>query len=193
MDKNLWFVLSLFLFYNAFKGLDQFIGPIFSYRIYSKRFVVLNTAKATTDLLESRSLIYSDRPVDHWMYLELVNRKLAVFNISSQNPRFKEYRKFLNTGLNSRATNSYNIILEEERLKLLRALAETPADFITHLRGNSGAIILKIAYGWIVQDTRDDFFIKLIYEAFQRHEELVRPGRWMVDSFPLRTYFATIS
>jgi hypothetical protein len=130
--------------------------------------------------------------MDRWMYLELVNRKLAVFNISSQNPRFKEYRKVLNNGLNSRSTKSYNIILEEERLRLMRALVATPTEFITHLRGNAGAIILKIAYGWTIQDTRDDFFVQLIHEAFQKYGELVRPGRWMVDSIPLCTCAAAV-
>lgn len=107
----------------------------------------MNTAKVTADLLESRSLIYSDRPMDRWMYLELVNRKLSVANISSQNPQFKEYRKLLSTGLNAQATTSYNMILEEERLRLLPALTSTPTDSTAHPRGNLGTVILKIAYG----------------------------------------------
>lgn len=161
-------------------------GPIFSYRVNRKQYVVLNNAKVASDLLDSRASIYSDRPMDRYMYLELVNRKMAVFNISSQHPRFKEYRKVLNTGLNARATTSYAPILEQHAHKLLKALLSTPSDFITHLRGNAGAVILKIAYGWTVQDPKDDFFIKLIYEGFQKHGELVRPGRWLVDTFPAR-------
>lgn len=131
--------------------------------------------------------------MDRWMYLELVSRKLAVFNISTRNPRFKEYRRILNTGLNARATKSYHIILEEERSRLLRALTAAPADLITHLRGNAGAIILKIAYGWTVQDTKNDPFIKLVHEAFYKHAGLVKPGSWMVDSFPLCMYFHVIA
>lgn len=164
------------------------VGPIFSYRVNQKQFVVVNNAKTASDLLDSRASIYSDRPMDRYMYLELVNRKLAVFNISSENPRFKEYRKVLNSGLNARATTTYTPILEDATHKLLQSLHSTPSDFISHLRGNAGAVILKIAYGWTVQDPKEDFIIKLIYEGFQKHGELVRPGRWLVDSFPIREF-----
>jgi len=37
-------------------------GPVIYFRIFHKRFVVLNSAKAVVDLLENRSSIYSDRP-----------------------------------------------------------------------------------------------------------------------------------
>ena len=85
-------------------------SPITFHRIFARKFVVLNTLKAANDLLESRSSVYSDRSVS-WMYMELINRKLAVLNISSQNLRFKVYRRLIHTGLNPRAVERYNGIL----------------------------------------------------------------------------------
>lgn len=85
------------------------------------------------ELLETRSYKYSDRP-HTWMYKELVGRKLAVFNISSQHARFKTYRKILHTGLNSRAVQQYYPLFGEETEILLRKLAEAPQDFISHFR-----------------------------------------------------------
>ncbi|OAX32520.1 hypothetical protein K503DRAFT_749771 [Rhizopogon vinicolor AM-OR11-026] len=89
---------------------ETFNSPITFHRIFARKFIVLNTLKAANDLLESHSNVYSNRPVS-WMYMELINRKLAVLNISSQNLRFKVYRRLIHTGLNPRAVERYNGIL----------------------------------------------------------------------------------
>jgi cytochrome P450 len=105
------------------------------YRIFGRKFVVLNTFKAANDLLEARSNIYSDRPMA-WMYNELVNRKMGVFFISSQHPRFKVYRRLLHSGLNPRAVGDYDEILDDERRILLRNLKSKP----DRLHGTSPAV-----------------------------------------------------
>lgn len=95
--------------------------------------VVLNTADSVVDLLEKRSSIYSDRPV-LWMYHMLADRKLAVFHVSSENERFKKYRKLMNSGLNARATTSYREVMENEARTLLQGLSKTPENFARHIR-----------------------------------------------------------
>lgn len=65
---------------------------------------------------------------------ELVNRKMSVFNMSSQHPRFKIYRKQLQSGLNPRAVKSYKDILERERDTLLCNLETSPDNYILHLQ-----------------------------------------------------------
>ncbi|PFH49414.1 hypothetical protein AMATHDRAFT_63274 [Amanita thiersii Skay4041] len=158
-------------------------GPVIFFRIFSRKYVILNDIKSAMDLLESRSAQYSDRP-QVWMYKELVGRKLAVFNISSQHPRFKIYRKLLHSGLNPRAVQTYHNLIQEEARKLLRALAKAPEDFIVHFRQNAGAVILNLAYGWSVTGTRDRFVV-LMEEAFLLHSQITKPGKWLVDSFPI--------
>lgn len=145
--------------------------------------LVLNTLKVALDLLESRASLYSDRPMA-WMYKELVGRKLAVFNISVKHPRFKIYRKLLQSGLNQRATRTYRAIQEEETKILLRGLARSPEQFVSHIRRNAGAVILKVAYGWTVAEN-DDYFVSLMEESFKVHAEIVKPGRWLVDTYPI--------
>jgi cytochrome P450 len=104
------------------------------HRTFRHKIVVLNTFKAVNDLLESRSNFYSDRPTMAWMYKELINRKMAVFNISSHHPRFKVYRRLLHASLNPRAVEQYHGILDEERQILLRSLATAPENFMRHIR-----------------------------------------------------------
>lgn len=108
-------------------------GPVLSFRIFNRRVIVINTYKAVTELLDGRSNIYSDRP-QAWMLKEVIGRKWAVFNISSQQPRFKMYRKVLHTGLNSRAVRGYYPLFKQEARALLGRLQETPERFIEHVR-----------------------------------------------------------
>ncbi|KZT21317.1 cytochrome P450 [Neolentinus lepideus HHB14362 ss-1] len=157
-------------------------SSVIFYRIYGRKTVVLNTLRAATDLLDVRSNIYSDRPIV-WMRDELVGRKMAVFNIPAQHPRFKVYRRLLNSSLNPRSVQGYLQIQDDERRILLEGLATTPDDFIAHFRRNSGAIILKVAYGWTV-DSMDDYFVSLMEEAFQIVVEASRPGKYLVEAFP---------
>lgn len=159
-------------------------GPVVFFRVHGRRMLILNTLKVALDLLESRASLYSDRPMA-WMYKELVGRKLAVFNISVKHPRFKIYRKLLQSGLNQRATRTYRAIQEEETKILLRGLARSPEQFVSHIRRNAGAVILKVAYGWTVAEN-DDYFVSLMEESFKVHAEIVKPGRWLVDTYPIR-------
>jgi cytochrome P450 len=64
----------------------------------------------------------------------LAARQNAVFNMSSLNPRFKKYRKQLHSGLNSRTTQTYMPLINQETQNFLRRLASAPEDFISHVR-----------------------------------------------------------
>lgn len=64
-------------------------------------------------------------PIRQWIAL------LTVFNISSEHPRFKEYRKVPSSRLNPRTTTTYSLILEEATHKLLQSLPSAPTTFIT--------------------------------------------------------------
>src|SRR6266571_4166924 len=95
--------------------------------------VFLNSAQAALDLLDSRSSVYSDRPV-MWMAGELAARKLSVFRTQFTDPRFKVLRRLLQGGLNPRASRSYRPIQIEETQVLLNALVDSPQDFAAHIR-----------------------------------------------------------
>ncbi|KZT01777.1 cytochrome P450 [Laetiporus sulphureus 93-53] len=158
-------------------------GPSVYFRVFTRRVLVLNSLKAATDLLESRSTIYSDRPI-LWMYTELINRKLAVFNISSKNPRFKRYRRILHSSLNPRAAQSFRALQVKETHTLLRGLAASPQDFMYHIRRNAGAVMLKYTYGWTVK-SNDDPLLKILEDSIELQTVVTKPGRWLVDTFPI--------
>ncbi|KAI0312278.1 cytochrome P450 [Amylostereum chailletii] len=158
-------------------------GPLVLIRVFGRKTLVLNSHAAVLDLLESRSSIYSERPIA-WMYKILVERKWGVFNIATAHPRFKIYRKLLHASMNPKVVQGYRALQTREAGVLLRALHSHPDKFISHLRRNAGAVILEIAYGWPVRDD-DDYFVSIMEEGFKLQAELTRPGRWLVDVFPI--------
>lgn len=109
------------------------LGPIVYFRMFHKKSIVLNSGKVALDILEARSAIYSDRPVN-WMAGELAGRKRAIFQTSLMDPRFKILRRLLQTGLNTRASKSYRPIQTQETQILLQNLVNAPEDFGSHLR-----------------------------------------------------------
>ncbi|KAI0026465.1 cytochrome P450 [Vararia minispora EC-137] len=157
-------------------------GPIFLFRVFSKKIVVLSSHSAVVDLLESRSSNYSEWPI-MWIYKELIGRKLAVFNISASHPRFKVYRKLLHTALDTQAVRKLCLLQERETKRLLRSLHGRPDAFITHFRRNAGTVIIETSYGWTV-NSDGDYFVNLMEEGFKVQAEVARPGRWLVDMFP---------
>ncbi|KAK0472806.1 cytochrome P450 [Armillaria novae-zelandiae] len=161
----------------------QYGSAIIHYRLFRRHFIVLNSVEASVALLEHRSNIYSDRPMQ-WMYNELAERGMSVFHISSQHPNHKNYRRLLRYGLNLTAVQGYRGILERELRILLDRLIDSLDNFSRHFRRNSGAIILDVTYGWPVTSD-DDYFVSLMEEAFYLHGQITQPGRWLVEEIPL--------
>ena len=113
---------------------DATIGsPIISFRILTKRGIVLNTYKTASELLDGRANNNSER-VRNTMYQEIVGRGLAIFQINAQHPRFKAYRKLLHSGLSARTVTKYYDLQARERDILLNNLRDTPDEFPAHFR-----------------------------------------------------------
>lgn len=107
--------------------------PVISFRVYKRHIVVLNSAEAISDLLGRKADIYSDRPMS-WMYNVVCGRGKAIFNISASDPRHKQYRKLLQSGLGIRATRDYVPLIERESRRLVQGLIQTPEQLITHIQ-----------------------------------------------------------
>ncbi|KZT75151.1 cytochrome P450 [Daedalea quercina L-15889] len=155
-------------------------GPVISFRVYSKRTIVLNSLKAATDLLDTRSSMYSDRPI-LWMLTELAGRGLSVFNIPASHPWFKKYRKTMHSGLSPRPTMSYRPIMQAHSRKMLLSFAASPTQFRSHIRKNAASLILEIAYGRTSEDQVEYFVsvISVIEEGTKAHAVVVQPGWWL--------------
>jgi hypothetical protein len=134
------------------------------------------------------------------MLYDLAGRKHSVFNIPTQSRRHKAYRKLLTSELNPRATASHAPLFEVEARLLLQRLERTPENFFRLIRlwvwracdfqgvntdvlnSNAGAIIMKLAYGYNVQEDKD-VFITTIEKVFAINTKAI--GFWLADYYPI--------
>ncbi|KAJ8087754.1 hypothetical protein AAF712_010543 [Marasmius tenuissimus] len=164
----------------------EFRTNVLYFRVYNKDYVVLNDYQSVHDLLDKRAAMYSDRP-KAWMFFELCAREKAVFNISATNPRHAQYRRLLQTRLGSQAIPQTHRVLLDESEKMVDAITSNPSDFISHIRRNSVAVIMKIAYGYEVTSGKDHF-IDVAEECAKISGLAMAPGRWLVDYYPSLRY-----
>ncbi|KAJ6617622.1 cytochrome P450 [Mycena sp. CBHHK59/15] len=161
----------------------QFGGTIVCFRVYNRLTCVLTTPAAVHDLLEKRAAIYSGRPMS-WMFQAICGRAHAVFNVSSEHPRHRVYRRLLQSGLSANVVKSYWPILEEETEVLIRGLTETPEQYEKHIRRNATAVIMKVAFGYTISG-HDDPFISIAEQSSKISGWAMAPGRWLVDYWPI--------
>jgi cytochrome P450 len=112
---------------------DKKPEPVISFPIYNRTVIIANDLQSISDLLERRAGNTSDRP-EQYMSHQVCGRSKTVFNITSRDPRFKVYRKLLQQGLGLRSTKTYWPTLQEELETLLNGLAESPQQYVQHVR-----------------------------------------------------------
>jgi cytochrome P450 len=156
------------------------VGGVTYLSVFGRPIIVLNTAKATLDLLDKRSAIYSSRPHSHMA--DVMGYSSSTL-LAPYGEVFRKARKLLNTALNSRTARTYWPIQEKAVHLYLRRLLEAPADFREHIKRTSGSIILKIAYGYSLKE--NDEVLVLAEKATDSFGRAVAGG-YYIDYLPFR-------
>jgi len=109
-----------------------FAGDVISVIILGLSIIILNSAKAAIDLLDKRSSIYSDRPYVA-MAGDLIGWDHNV-GLLPYNARFRETRRLMRGVLGPGAVGVFGELQEEECMKFLGKLLDTPEMFLAHIR-----------------------------------------------------------
>ncbi|KEP45794.1 O-methylsterigmatocystin oxidoreductase [Rhizoctonia solani 123E] len=130
-------------------------SDIISLTILGQTIIVLNSANAATDLLDQRSIVYSDRP-----YLRVIcDPHLFDWGggivMLPYGPRWKKQRRIMHEVLKP-SVNTRNFgLFERETHGLLKRLVTNPELFEKEFRRTVAAEILASVYGYTVKDTQD--------------------------------------
>ncbi|KAK0223484.1 cytochrome P450 [Armillaria fumosa] len=92
--------------------------------------IILNSAQATTELLEKRSGNYSDRPEMHMMFLAGWNFSLGLMRYSDW---WRMHRRIFHQYFQPRALPSYYPTQLKATSVLLRQLLQSPDNFFQHV------------------------------------------------------------
>ncbi|EMD38686.1 hypothetical protein CERSUDRAFT_105266 [Gelatoporia subvermispora B] len=157
-------------------------SDIICLKIFSTHIIVTNTLAASLDLLEKRSLTYSDRP-----YMTMLNDLIGIkwsLPMMEYSEKWKESRKMFQHELGSENAKKYRAVEVEESQKLLVRLLKKPEDFAKHIRYLAGASIVSISYG-IRPKPENDPYIKIGEESLHAIATAADAGTYMVDVFPI--------
>ncbi|KAI0360360.1 cytochrome P450 [Trametes cingulata] len=126
------------------------------------------------------------------------NRGLG-YSHGPDNPRFREFRRLFHQFIGPRACQDPHILAmqEEETHRLMLRFLRDPENFYRHARDSTGALILRLAYGYEVAPasapSKDehhtvDPLVQIVEIAMQGFAKASEPGAFLVDSFPLLRY-----
>ncbi|KAJ6508666.1 cytochrome P450 [Mycena sanguinolenta] len=155
-------------------------GDVVHIEMLGKHFLVLNSVKATSDLLEKRSTVYSDRP---WMATIPLMGWDFSFSFMSYTDTWQKQKKLFHQSFRKEAIAAYHPILLRKVQDMLRSLLASPDDYEEHVKVLTSAIIMAMIYGHDVKSMKDRF-VDLQQEAMRRLSESAVPGRFMVNIMP---------
>ena len=108
-------------------------GEIVYLNIMGKDMIVLNSSKVAADLLEKRSTTYSNRPVAT-MCGEIIGWNRAM-GLLQNGPRFREFRKYMNKFMGTRASVAkFAPLQERETAKFVARVMTDPESLVKQTR-----------------------------------------------------------
>ncbi|KAL4900392.1 hypothetical protein BDW74DRAFT_188242 [Aspergillus multicolor] len=158
-------------------------GPISTVAVPGQRLIILNDAKVAHELLEKRSLIYSDRPSSPFASLCGMGETVLMQGYGKS---LRTYRQYIHHEMGTyKAVSRFDQSQDTAVRRFLLRLLDTPQHLHEHARGLAGALILRVLYGYHMDYTRNDPLLDFIEEALKGFIAALVPGTWLVDAVPI--------
>ncbi|TCD66167.1 hypothetical protein EIP91_001721 [Steccherinum ochraceum] len=161
-------------------------GPMITVNMMGLNIIVISSQKIVQDLLEKRHTQYSERP-RFPMITDLVgwDQTTVFMPIDSL---WKEHRKNFSRLFGTKTTMAKFFSMEVfEARRFMRNILREKDKLEDHVRYWAGSLSLKIAYGYETKVGHDDL-VELVDEAMDQFTFLSKPGRYLVDFFPILKY-----
>ncbi|PYH92672.1 O-methylsterigmatocystin oxidoreductase [Aspergillus ellipticus CBS 707.79] len=161
----------------------ELYGGISSVTFFGKTLIIINDANIAVELMEKRSIKYSERPAGHFPELAGMHRIITTMQYSD--PRLRAQRTLFReqVGSNNSIVRFYPVQEAEEGRFLMRVL-ESPGNLKEHIQKQAAAIVLSITYGYTVEPHGSDPLVELVTRAMVQFGAAIKPGAWIVDSVP---------
>ncbi|KIM50598.1 hypothetical protein SCLCIDRAFT_1225241, partial [Scleroderma citrinum Foug A] len=163
-------------------------GDIMHVHIFGQHLIILNSSKVAVEMLDKKSIKYSDRPILPFVG-DLLGCKHSL-PLLSYGETLRETRKRFHRIIGTRAAvEEFNDIQSMEIHKFLKRALADPERLVDHIRlcVTVGTVILRIAYGYQVNQENDPL-INLVHKAVATFSKAAAPGAFLVDSIPILKY-----
>ncbi|KAJ7154341.1 cytochrome P450 [Mycena crocata] len=165
-------------------------GVVMYLEVLGRPMVILDTHQAAVDLLEKKSLIYSDRP------------KFTLYQVLGWTPsltflaygkQFNRHRQMHHSYLNRQKSADFKLMQTQEARTLVKHLMECAPDryekFLSRhkaYRFSTGIITQIVAGHRIISD--DDPYLRMSNMIYESFSVTGSPGSSLVDFFPMFKY-----
>ncbi|KAF7371339.1 Cytochrome P450 [Mycena sanguinolenta] len=166
------------------------IGEISSLTVFGQTMIIVNSLEIAEDLLETHGANFSDRPVMP-MAGELMGFN-NVLPLVQYGDRVKRERKLYHQlfGNSTTIISQFGPLLTSEVYKFLGNLLSKPEDTFSQIERMTGAITLRIAYGYNSDpDSQQDIFLEMFNTSVSNFSRATTPGAFLVDIFPALRYW----
>ncbi|OCH88084.1 O-methylsterigmatocystin oxidoreductase [Obba rivulosa] len=164
----------------TYRDLSLKYGPIVYLQALGQSMVVLNTAKAASDLLEARSANYSDR--SHSIMPSFLGQDWNM-GFLLYGPRWRKHRRAIHQYFNTGVIHRYQPVQLQKARQLLLRLLPDHTDVLPLVDFTIGATIIQIAYGYVAEEV-DDKYLKLVRNAAHEAINTLIPGKYLVEFLP---------
>ncbi|KZT28797.1 cytochrome P450 [Neolentinus lepideus HHB14362 ss-1] len=161
----------------------ELYGRIVYVNVLGQPLVFLNSADAAYDMLDKKSLIYSDRP---WLTMacELVGWDWTL-GLKRFGQEFRAMRRLFRLYMGSRSSVEQFVPIEEYEIRgFLKRILNNPDDFGEAIRRTAGAVILKVTYGYEPKD-HGDSLVELIDRTMEQFSIATSPNAFLVDALSI--------
>ncbi|THU97609.1 cytochrome P450 [Dendrothele bispora CBS 962.96] len=149
---------------------------------FGQVLIFTNSISVAVDMFDHQSSIYSDRPVLP-MLGELMGWKYSMGFIR-YGQRWRNIRRLSHKLLGTpMKVKPFHAQVEMETHKFLKRVLVEPERLKDHLRKTAGAIILRMSYGYEVQEGQDPL-VELANRAAVQASQALIPGRFLVNFIP---------
>ncbi|KAG8686093.1 hypothetical protein FRC11_009520, partial [Ceratobasidium sp. 423] len=160
------------------------LGNIISVATPTHTTVFVNTMELATELLEKQTAATSGRP------REIMANEILGWGTSpafrKHDEHHKKMRRVMASALHPAAARSYASQHLDTTLNFLRTVAANPEIFMDATNAAVGSFIMRLAYGYISQTTKDPL-LAMVHESF-RYLGIATSTYFLVNDFPILRY-----
>ncbi|KAL5532017.1 hypothetical protein ACEPAF_5581 [Sanghuangporus sanghuang] len=169
--------------WKAFAEWGKLYGPVIFAKVLGRSMIIVNSVAAARDLMEKKSVNFSDRP--RLVLLGMIGWDVILATLPYGSPQFRQQRRWMQQYLGPSAVRSYDDIVEENVRKFLHRLLVSPDNSYKEVHGHVASIVVKAVYGHDVSgNPADDPLIKLNEQALNMTTATGSVGATFIDFFP---------
>ncbi|KAH9888083.1 cytochrome P450 [Cubamyces lactineus] len=170
----------------AYRDLAAAYGDVIGVKALGQTLIVLNSLSATTDLLEKRSAMYSDRPVSTVSQMIGWTRNLAFKQYGDD---WRAMRHMLWQHLQPGVVAKYQPVQRQGAATLLKHLSKVSStDLDKQIKSSFCKILLNVMYGLRFDRADIPSYIEVLSRLESAIAEAFQPGAFLVEFVPWLRY-----